>query len=817
MSDVTHSPAAEQLRLRQAAQAHFNAGRYREAAESYQTLSQQSNDSADCRQLGLCHWHLALAVASQDRYAEAAEHWGLYAKYVSPPHDGLDRYLLWLLLAGNWPKAYAALQRFAAEDLDGNHPQLGQQLGYLLLAGRADMAEYLPAGCALQRDWPAANQALAAYRADDAAACRQALQALPFNSPFRDFRLLLSAQLLSGTEPRQAQTWLEKISPASPYHAAANAARVYLQSGADFAYAAAKLAPQHRQVLNQSLKLSAGQVALLETLSRQGDSASDREGFELALQYRSLFGNEDAQAYCQGMLAHYPDGYADYLNYFAVKEPFQQSRLQALLCEKGRHSREALQHWRRCVELLQDDVSANAGKIGLLLQHMAGLAEAEEQVELLAESLEYRPAEKAVYLQILRFYSQTRPNKAAYADWLQRGLLDFAGDADLLAHALAAGDGKQTLAYAQALLEVDPKHVGARQALFADAIRQARHLLGSGQWPEAQLALQAAAESAGDRGRLAEVDLLRGFGLYRYAEQEQGLSVIRQALARLHDDEFTGSLRVRLEAAVLKQVNPLPAVLAERKLSAEQLGKLLALLESYVGLLSDHSLLRQVFDEIEPAFFKVLQNSAADPSLLLVACRLLAAIGHYDALQRCVALADEQRQLPVWQYYQTLADCRGDAGRLDYMTLFQLQNALSEAHALHDGKTALLLTELIERQQIASNPFAFHDELAQAEQTEPDQALEDLYEALFGHLPAELLARLEDKVQELLLESDPEQFAEQYRRQYAVSVDAEQVAELSEHPDFFACVVLLAAAEALQADVGVDFLGVVAKFRRTLL
>jgi len=327
--------------LPEKAQAHYAAGRYKEASDLFKELLKQSADAETKRCLADCYLQRARGMAAKAMFKEACVLWENYAANAQPPLQAQDAYLLWLLAGKNERKAYALLDGLNARQLDEEFPVLSAYLGMLLVSGVTELLPHLPQDSALLKHWECINAALAAYRNGEREPCEQALKPLPFRSAFRDLRSLLKAQLLAGAEIEQAPAMLAKIPDESPYQQLAKACLAYRQSGVDFVASLSSLEHNQRRIVAQAKGLNARQSQLLEALVKLNGQPDTKTRFNLVLQYRDVFGNDAAQAYCLGALAEYPGGEKDYFKHFASKDPFEENRLQALLHEQAENAYDA--------------------------------------------------------------------------------------------------------------------------------------------------------------------------------------------------------------------------------------------------------------------------------------------------------------------------------------------------------------------------------------------------------------------------------------------------------------------------------------------
>ncbi|MCQ8102751.1 hypothetical protein NP590_01435 [Methylomonas sp. SURF-2] len=803
----------------QMARGHFAAGRYKEATESFKELLKKSNDGEYRRCLADCYLQRAQAMAGKGMFKEACILWENYADYAEKPLHARDMYVLWQLAAKNHRKAHAALEGFDGRQLDEDYPELAMCLGALLVSGLEELPPHLPQDSALLRHWSLIGEALAAYRNGDAEQCGQSLKKLPYRSAFRDLGILLKVQLLDTVSSEQAGALLSKIPETSPYRPVVNACLAYLKSGADFVDALTGLEHNQRRAVARARGISGKRADLLETLIKQKARLADKARFNLVLQYRDLFGGQAAQAYCQGALEQYPDGYADYLKHFSIADEFEENRVRALSCEQNGRGGDARYFWERCLDILKKDRPANDRKIALILRHLADRVSRADAAKLLAASLEFDPDDRQSYLGILSIYEKDQLNPAHYEQWLERGLLRFPANTELLVRAAKSAANrkafKKAAAYAKALLKVDPVNTLAKQLLFANHMAHARRLLKTEKYHLVEKEIRFAEQLTVDKRLRLQAELLRGLYLWRAEDKNQGLQHIVDVLGKLNDNPVAMQFQAQMEAGLLELATAmltkaLPAF-KDYLLSARELQGLIATLEYYDGQLDDGALLIDALDKIKAPVKKSLQWLLDHETLLLSWCRVLEQVGHFELLKHCAKMGHAKWRAPAWLYYLTVGECRGDYSRLDFMRLFALRDASEQAKEEGDLKTAVSIERiLVQHDSYMDNPCEFEDEEAGLDDPEVEN---DPIEDLFGHLPNSIMTKVAKKAQGIMKKNDPGRLADKYIRRYAGSIDGQTLAILFMNQDFYASVTLLEAAEELRIDIGIDFENIVGRFQ----
>ncbi|MDT4289469.1 hypothetical protein RO575_07850 [Methylomonas sp. MO1] len=809
------SAAISESTLPEKARAHYAAGRYKEAGDLFKELLKQSGDAETQRCLADCYLQRAWAMAGKGMFKEACVLWENYAAHADAPLQAQDVYVLWLLAGKNERKAHTVLDGLDSRQLDEEFPALPVYLGVLLVSGASDLLPHLPQDSALLKHWEWVVAALAAYRNGERERCEQALKQLPFRSAFRDLRTLLKAQLSDGADSEQALNLVAKIPDESPYQPLAKACLAYRQSGADFVASVSGLEHNQRRIVAQAKGLSVRQAQLLEALVKLNGQIDAKARFNLALQYRDVFGSDAAQAYCLGALAEYPSGEKDYFKHFASKDSFEENRVQALLHEQAENSYDAGFFWQRCIDILKQDRPANDRKIALILRHMADKAHSAEAAAMLADSLEYDPDDRQSYLKLLTIYQEQRPNMAQYAYWLERGLQRFPNDSDLLVRAAKSAAArkafKKAAAYAKALLKIDPVNTLAKHLLFANHMAHARRLVKTEKFHLVEKEIQAAEQLTIDKSLRRQAELLRGFYLWQAEDKAQGLQRIVDTLATLHDDPVNMHFQAQIEAGLLELPTQgisraLPAF-KDYLLSAPQLQRLIASLDYYDEQLDDRSLLFKALDKVKAPLKKSVEWLLDHDTLLLGWCQALEAIGHYELLKHCAKAAQARRHRPAWMYYRTLAECQGDASHLDFMSLYRLKIALEDARADNDNKTAGLIARLLERASGAPEPL--EDE---AEDFDQPPISDDPIEDLFGPIPDAMFKRIEKKIEEIIRKRGPDFFTAQIMREYGEQLGQQRLAILFMNQDFLWSVAILAGAEELKIEIGVGFDDILARF-----
>lgn len=797
--------------------AHFSAGRYKDAAELYKYLLKREDNSFHRQQLAQCYLQRAFGMSAKGMPKEAGVLWENYAEWAEPPLIALDAYILWQLSAKNTQKAYAGLAQLTAKQLDEEYPELAVTLGFLMICGATELAAHIPADSALLVHWTVVQEALSAYQKNQNNDCELALQKLPFRSAFRDFRSLLKAQLISSSSVEQAQAILGKIPLSSPYRCLADAVLATMQQGADFVHTVLSLDTGLRRNVERAKGLSKSQIEFLQALQKLQDQPSAKAQFLCVLKHKSMFGNDAAQAYCLGILVDYPAGLKDYLKQFAAKGSIEEHRIQALLYEQAENIYEAGFCWWRCIDLLELQRPENDKKIALILRRMAARVSLEESIELIIDSLNYDSDDRDSYLKILNYYQQTQANPSEYQAWLETSLQNFPADIDFLARAAKSATDKKAFkkatGYAAKLLKIDPVNSLAKQLLFASHMSHARRLIKTEKFHLVAKEIQAAEQLMLEKTLRYQAELLRGFYIWVAEDKLLGMQQIVAAVEKLNQDPVNAQFQISMETALLELpsasfMRALPAS-KEHLLSPAQLTRLMTLIKQYAEQVQDSALICQALDKIKLPIKKSIQQQDFSEDLLLAWCQLMADSRNFELLRHCAKPAQAKWQKPIWMYFRVFAECNGDANNLNMTSVFNLQFAQNTALQDADQKTAFLIGRFLESTLDHQNPFNedFLDEVFPL-----DEFSYDVFDELFAHVPEKQMHKIGLKVQDILMDTDPDKFINDMVRQYSKKIESKRLLALFNNPVFMSAVACVKAAELLKIDISISVEDIVYRF-----
>lgn len=799
------------------AKAKLDAGQYKEAIELYKQLLKQADNKEWRSALAQCYLKRAMSLAEKGMIKEAVVLWENYQQNAEPPYQGYDSYIGWLLQINNTAKVTACFSRLSAQQLDEHYPNLAALLGLLIVTEKPEFEAMLPTDSQFITHLVSVRAALAAYRSNEPEAVEQALKQLPFRSAFRDFRTLLKAALLLPGSIDQTQALLAKIPATSPYYQAGKLLLVTTHDGLALVDELLQCEQKSRQLIATIKKFSKKQLELLDTLVKQKDRLSDKIKFNCALQYRELFGEDLAKAYCLAALATYSAGQRDFNKHFGAMDEFEQCRLMALNYERNKDFHSSDYYWQQCIALLKKQGESGAFKIALIMRHIAPhQPSAEEEVEWLVESLDHDPDSRETYLKILRHYEQEKEETELYKQWLDRGMKAFPQDVELLAQAIKAATAnkafKKAAQYAKTLLKIDPVNTFAKQVLFTSHLAHARKLMKTKKFHLVEKEIQQAEKLTLGKRYQNQAQLLRGFFVLLAEDKKQGLQQIAEAAEKMNDGSACGYFCVVVEALLMGLSLPstlkgLPQPLKNYQLSEQEIGRLVQIVQQYYGDdKSNIAVLHQALEKIKAIIKQSIKQKIVSEQTLLTLSECLDNIGHYELLAHCAKIALMQWTKPIWLFYKLYAGAKGRAYDCSSFNIQQLQFNYAKARDDSDHRTAMRISRFIDEYYEDKNPFVggffddFDDEFDEDDDDDFDPFTGASPMDLFEHLPTAVFEKLQKKLQDIMRKSSPERMINTINKSLSKPIDPSFILL---NPDAFVALLMLQAAAELGIDTGV--------------
>jgi len=803
--------------LEQQALSQLNAGHFLEAIELYNKLWQQSDDDKWQQQLAFCYLQRALSFANRGMINQALALWDKYTLNSQPPYQAYDHYIYWLIQDDNKNKLRTTLEQLSAEQLDQHYPALAAFLGLLSLSKHPEFQRYLPEDSAFIAHLHLAQTALQAYKENKQDTLQHSLKQIPFRSAFKDLRKLINA----AQNPAESAKLLSKIAADSAYAQIARLLLAYTQHGFQLVQALSRCNYQQRSLIAEMKSLNEKQHQAIEQLVELTAHLTAKQKFTLALQFRSLAGEEHTQNFCKAMLVSYPAGHKDFNKNFTALTTFEENRLKALAYEQANNSAEAEIHWLQCIKALKNEADDNELKIALILRHIAEQnPELEAQTQFLIESLNYDPEELTSYLQILHNYSQQDNDR--YNLWLQTSLEKFPLNLELLNIAIQAAieDKKYQLAaqYAQAILTIDALNIYAKQSLFSSHIVQARQFILDQQFQLAEDEITLAENLKLGSRYHAQSQILKGLIYFATEDKKQGIKLITD----LFNEQIPGPINILFLSAMETLLTDLPIDFLQEAYSSDQdfllsrleLEHLIQQIKSYQLQTENLQLLNQALEQIKPAIENSLLQMDYQEKQLLSLSQTFAEVHAFKLLHLCSKQAIKKWDRPIWQYYQLYSENLGMAEMCTQQQLSRLQNIRKDAFQQKSERAMLLIdTFLVQYYQTHSEQsMGLVEDLMGLNKTDDkqDEIITDPIEQIFNQLSEEQQIKLEDSIDELMQEVSVEQLAEDLANDNNSA--AELLSAMMQQANLYSALMVIKAANHLDFVINITLKDVLACF-----
>ncbi len=797
--------------------AQFNSGHYKEAIVLYKNLLHDDTNDLYQQQIAYCYWLRSLSFATRGMYKEAMVLWENQSQHIDPPYKGYDHYISWLIVTNNHDKIQTCLSDLSVQQLDKEFTELSGLLGLLIITGYPDLQQNLTQDSDLIVHSKIAQTALQSFQNKNFDETNNSLKKIPFRSAFRDFRTILKAALAIPDSPAEAASLLTKIPAISPY---SNAASLLTCSNNNGSALIQKLIQfNHKQIktLTEIKGLNKKQSKLVDSLTRQKDTLSDKFKFNLAIQFQSLCNPEIAQNYCQALLVTtYPAGKKDYKKNFSSLDKFEENRCKALAFEEKNDSYEAEHYWNECIKILSERKDKDSElKIALILRRISEHLEPYLQTECLIESLTHDPDDHACYLKILNFYSQENDDEN-YKQWLNTTIDKFPQDIEVLNLAIQTAMANKTYKkanqYTSKILKIDPVNTFAKQILVTSHLAHARRLIKEKKFHLVEKEIQQAEKFKVVKSHLDQAQLIRGLYCFSSQNKKQGLQKVSDALKQLNSDPVNSHFQATMEALltglpVATLLREIPST-KDYLLKKQELSLLIHRLKQYEQENSSHEQLHKALEKVKTALKKSIELQNYEENDILALCQILYNIDNFELLRHCTRFAQAKWLKPIWVYYRVYSDTNGQAEKCTMMQRLRLEEFQEQARQEKDHRALILIDNYLD-DYFRAHPhhnMGFLDNLFSPE----EEVVEDPMEILFDHIPEKVLISLEKKVESLTRKTSPEQLAKDLIEDTG---DTESVLiAMTKNPDMFIALMLVKAANSLNIDIDVSFADVLEEF-----
>ncbi|MEN8166998.1 MAG: tetratricopeptide repeat protein [Pseudomonadota bacterium] len=498
---------------------HLRAGKYREAVTAFKRMLQQENRPEWLESLAEAYAGRAQGLADKGMFKEAAVIWRNRAeschRFLAEP-----AYIELLLQTGQIESALQLIQQQRRQiEERGYLPRLRILCAVQVLAGEEAFLNLFAKDDPLRRDFPVAQAALRAYCSGQDVEMEQQLKAIPFRSPFRDFRQILNALSLLEIDASGAYGLLDRVDAGSPFHVLCTAIRASQSPAPDFLRDYQNMGKAERRFATALKGWSAEQLRLAQELRQLGDRPSTDRLLRFLLRNKEILGDEYVRESAMRILVFHPQGEAVFNKSLGQLSPFHRERIASLRLEEDGPPHEVFNSWYdACVRLDQPEVCQDpevALTLALIKRRMTRQWLRSQPANrpvfaALERALQLDPEDQPSYLELIRLYREEDKLKDARR-LLDQALSRYPEDAEVLTEAvetaIASSAFKKAARYARRTLELDPINPKVRDILLHSHLAHARKQVQQKKLMLARKELEEAANWARTEQALGRIDL----------------------------------------------------------------------------------------------------------------------------------------------------------------------------------------------------------------------------------------------------------------------------------------------------------------------
>lgn len=702
------SPAA----IERKAQGDLAGGRHREAITGFKHLLKQEPRPA---------WRLALADAYAGRARELAakdmlkEALAIWENRVGLGEDiTFDPEHVALLLRMGRVESVLDLSASGNAIPPPQQDRVRSLLAAAYLSGVDLVVERLPADDPVVLHATSARAALTAYCAAEDAALQDALAAIPFRSPYRDWVQILKALQHLPDEPEKAAGLLARIGDESAFHQLRRAAQLAVLPETSFLEAIADAGKTSLRFACALRGWPQARIALWEELDRLREDSRPETLLRFMNRHREALGVD--WVHHRGLrllLAGYPANRKRPAMLGAGPPTKGETLLLAAWdAERRKDPWDEQTYWehyaRHLIREGSEDTpeSEHTLRIALALRRCDQLAnvlgcedspsdDPEDLDTLVAgqleESLTWDPDDRDTYLRLIGYYRRGKRRKdirrlleQARARW-PRDMLVLEATLDT---AIEAGSFKKAAGIAREMLALDSINSGVRERLVEAHLAHARKQIPKGRPDLARKELAQAREWARSAYAHTEIDLVAGL-IALIENAKTGAPVLRGLVAHLGGG-LAGHLALALAGEAISLSLPklfklvrlgkptpggrddLLATLARLRTHLDGGGKLSGELVAYLAT----ALTKAPWNELSKGEVEA-------------ACETLRRCGLHKARRHVARAALKRwRSEPLFELHAFEAKYPKNSGRCSNIDLYRLEGALNRAREEGDTRTA---------------------------------------------------------------------------------------------------------------------------------
>ncbi|MCK5189882.1 MAG: hypothetical protein KAR12_07475, partial [Methylococcales bacterium] len=330
--------------------------------------------------------------------------------------------------------------------------------------------------------------------------------------------------------------------------------------------------------------------------------------------------------------------------------------------------------------------------------HMAGVCSPSDEIDYQIESLEFDAEDRETHLKILKLYEQ-KDEKDKYKKRLEETLALFPKDIEFLGFAMQAAirnnTFKKATQYADKILAIDPVNTQAKRVLFSSHLNHARKLLKAKKFHLVEKEIKNAEQLNLGKYFPALAQMLYGFFVYVSEDKIKGVQLIDKSRKLSSEGEFISRYRIINEALLLdisltpllREISPLAK---DYVLSNTELNAFIKLLDEQQK--EGNSVIVKALDKTKKDFKHLIKGQRHSQDQLLAVMQQLDKFKHFELMRHCLNCSPGIKFKPVWVFYKTYLEAKGNPADVPFFEISQLQYQYSLAREQGDQRTATLIS-----------------------------------------------------------------------------------------------------------------------------
>lgn len=623
-------------------------------------------------------------------------------------------YLQWLLRFERFEEFFDIyLERYELLKTDKHFNAVQTHLAAMMLGNAPLFLAKLPATDLVVQHYSFASKAWQAILAHNFALVQVNIKQIPFRSPYRDFRQLLSAMISLQDKPETALAHIAKIKADSPFYGLANIVKCVCGNTTDSLQTFVQQGDCGRGIIAAFKGWTPRQYSMLEVFAKLEKDTNTNAVFDFCMRYHESLADDIVVNALIAKQIENNNSIKIPRNIHSTLSRFQEYRMQALICEQNKDFQGAERAWRICAQAMLESNNTDDKRLkaALILRHIAELWERRESsvaykpmVKALEDSLDLDPGDKEATLKVIACHKNA-DKKVLFRQSADKAAQRFPNDSDILLavveSAIINKAYKKAARYAKSVLDIDPINIKVRELLQSSHLNHARKLIKAGtKYELARKELEQAHSWSKTDHAIGYVQITEGLLEVLAGNADLANSLLQQGCQR--SGEIAGFFLVHVECL---RLNLLPnTVLKQAKLivpkGIKSPAAVLALIHTINQQSSDDQAIIQETLSAMKRNLLALSSLAYSEQDMLAILPCFEKFECFDLLQRFAQRAEKLwPEHCLFAYYAIYAKAEADAYNLSHRDVERMQDIGDAAVDAGDQRTLYLVQQFMQPMQ----------------------------------------------------------------------------------------------------------------------